>query len=592
MMVNRTLLIAVLAACTGQFRFPGVVVGSSAGASPVASPSPRHSSAPSRTADAGGGDPDTTPPRGFPAWCAGHRGSTETGYLSLKNDLGNDPREAEGWFSVKTIRHLAQASCAWRNSDTTGETAKIQAIYHQRRAELMKLAQLSDAETDELLAASLDEQKERQGISDFCGKIGSDEQDGVGKLTTKDEAERNAHVMMACAESQSNISQYDWPDASEILKFYMSGRCLASVASSVDPKALGGVRNYMEFGVCNAIFSHVDASKLDAEIKQYPSLAREWAKVHKGVLVEAAADSNKVFAAFAQKNAEWKPVLFDEPGKGLTAFMTAYTANKALFDKAKFLIENLKRHKVVAKLGGCEAEFWTPLAKLVAAKHPANVEAGADAMHDQTTYMLGRGLLACAELDNRADVVATFDRPLESAPVGSGPEQAVQWALIRYINAHADSLESEKLDSNTFAVFMRNDALDTRTSPSLNEIKGVVASVSPATSGWMKVTFKTESWMEDDFDCVETNKIDGIKSDGTLVYRQRCTFKGQSKHQSTEPPVVVEARFAGALKPGRLAELGETRNAGGEGERRAVPKLVRASKDAKAPMVGYLGFSW
>lgn len=31
--------------------------------------------------------------------------------------------------------------------------------------------------------------------------------------------------------------------------------------------------------------------------------------------------------------------------------------------------------------------------------------------------------------------------------------------------------------------------------------------------------------------------------------------------------------------------------AGGD-ERRAVPAEVRASKDAKAPLVGYLGFSW
>ncbi len=559
MMVNRTLVIALLAAWTC-------------------------------TAEAGG-DPDTTPPSGFPAWCAGHRGSTETGYMMLAKDLGDNEAEAGGWFAVETVRHLAQAACTWRNNDSAGETGKARAIYQQRRAELMKLAALTDAEMDELLAAELDEQKGWKVEADYCKALEhDDDDDGDTKLTTKESAERNARVQLVCHRVRPTIDAYDWPDASELLKFYASGRCLSSLADGVAHKTTGGVRAVMQFGVCNALISQIDNAKLDADIAKYPPVAREWAKINRGVTLGGVERARTHFTAYAQKHSEWKPVLFDEAAKGYTAFATAYNANKPLFDKAKFLIENSKQHKLVAKLAGCTQEFWAPLAKLVAAKRPATTEAGADAMHDQTTYMLGRGLVACAELDKRADIVSTFSWPLLTAPMGSGPEQSIEWTLVRYINANAEALDASKIEANDLGGFLRNDAMDRETG-SLNDIKGIVASVKPAANGWVTVSFKTESWMEDDFDCVETNKIDGIKSDGTLVYRQRCTFKGQSKHSSTEPPVTVEARFAGALKPGRLAKLGETRGAGGD-ERRAIPAEVRASKDAKAPLVGYLGFSW
>lgn len=89
------------------------------------------------------GDPDTTPPRGFPTWCAGYRGSSETGQLQLKHDL--DDRDAGGWYASDAVHHLAQASCAWRNNDRDGDTQKYQAIYHQRRAELQKLTSMTDA---------------------------------------------------------------------------------------------------------------------------------------------------------------------------------------------------------------------------------------------------------------------------------------------------------------------------------------------------------------------------------------------------------------------------------------------------------------
>jgi hypothetical protein len=569
--LTRTLVVSALATTAG------LVGHSSAHAAPI------------RTAVADS-DPDTTPPRGFPAWCAGHRGSTETGQLMLKKDL--DDRDAEGWYAGDAVRHLAQASCAWRNNDRDGDTQKFQAIYHQRRAELMKLASMTDAETDELLAATLDEMKSRQAESDYCQSLKSDRDDD--KTSSKDDAELKSRKFLVChRETQFGTGVYDWPDASELQKLASAGNCMAGIAQSVTHgfDKTGKVRLRMAFGHCNAMLSHVDQAKVDTEIATLPPVVREWAKVHRGVMVAAAGQARDFYTAYAAKNPEWKPVLFDEPDKAYQAFFTAYDANKTLLDKAKFLIENHKHHKVIAKLAGCQDEFWKPLSKLVSSKHPASAEAGADALHDQTTYMLARGLVACSELDKQPEAETAFAKPLAYAPTGTGPEQAIQWALAQYVNAHSEDL-GETFDAAAAKeiTMLRGDALDTRGGGSLDDITGVIKTVAPATTGWVKVSFKTESWMQDDYDCVETNKIDGIKSDGTLVYRQRCTYKGQSKHSSTEAPVLVDSKFAGALKPGRLAQLGRLR--GGSGDAKAVPTIVRASKDPKSKIVGYLGFSW
>ncbi len=188
------------------------------------------------SAGAAQADPDTTPPPGFPAWCAGHRGSSETGYMVLKNDLEGREGERNGWYAMETVRHLAQASCAWRNNDVA-ETQKIQAIYAQRRAELMKLSQLTDAELDGLLAASLDEMKSKQAESDACRTLQREDDDDKAKVTSKEAAERKSRAFMVChREERQGAGVYDWPDASEVQKFASAGTCMANIANGVAHK--------------------------------------------------------------------------------------------------------------------------------------------------------------------------------------------------------------------------------------------------------------------------------------------------------------------------------------------------------------------
>jgi hypothetical protein len=67
------------------------------------------------------------------------------------------------------------------------------------------------------------------------------------------------------------------------------------------------------------------------------------------------------------------------------------------------------------------------------------------------------------------------------------------------------------------------------------------------------VRFADEVTEYTDSDCHETGKIDGISSDGKLIYRQACTnFRTRVEHRKVAP-IQVPAEEAAALRPGDLA---------------------------------------
>jgi hypothetical protein len=60
-----------------------------------------------------------------------------------------------------------------------------------------------------------------------------------------------------------------------------------------------------------------------------------------------------------------------------------------------------------------------------------------------------------------------------------------------------------------------------------------------------KITFRTEKYMVPVLACEETNKIDRIASDGTILYRSICRKTGEQEAQSTNEPITVPT-WAGA----------------------------------------------
>jgi hypothetical protein len=71
----------------------------------------------------------------------------------------------------------------------------------------------------------------------------------------------------------------------------------------------------------------------------------------------------------------------------------------------------------------------------------------------------------------------------------------------------------------------------------------------------VRLTFRTETFKVPDLSCVETNKIDRINPDGTIVYRRICTKIGEHEETSTIEPVELPAFASDGVGAGSFVSL-------------------------------------
>ncbi len=71
----------------------------------------------------------------------------------------------------------------------------------------------------------------------------------------------------------------------------------------------------------------------------------------------------------------------------------------------------------------------------------------------------------------------------------------------------------------------------------------------------VKLTFRTEKYKVPDLSCVETNKIDRITSDGTILYRKACKVIGEHEETSTVEPVELPGFAAAGVGPGSFVSM-------------------------------------
>ena len=83
---------------------------------------------------------------------------------------------------------------------------------------------------------------------------------------------------------------------------------------------------------------------------------------------------------------------------------------------------------------------------------------------------------------------------------------------------------------------------------------GTVRALTPHANG-VRVSFADEVTQYDDADCVETDKVDYIASDGRIVYRQVCKNHRTRTVRTKVDPVVVPRADAAGLRPGEIATM-------------------------------------
>ena len=104
------------------------------------------------------------------------------------------------------------------------------------------------------------------------------------------------------------------------------------------------------------------------------------------------------------------------------------------------------------------------------------------------------------------------------------------------------------------AVGARVDPLPPR-SPAKIDGEAIVAGTKQQKDGTVLVRLRSRVEVEPRETCWETNRVDGIDSDGYLIYRERCKVVGKDRREIEPVPLIVPAAQAEALARGRLVQF-------------------------------------
>lgn len=518
------------------------------------------------------------PPGNLPAWCGGINGQTETAAGSIEDDA-----KTTGYGTDRVARSIAKGACAWRSS--AEDTQKIRDKVAAGRAKFIAATRLSEAETNELFAIVIDQKRADAESDAFCRAIKVEE----GEVTAHELSRAKALRFLVCDQGYG-AGEYDWPDITQIEQVAQVNNCFRSVAGNFNrdtDKFAQQPWPMLQFASCNAMATRIDPKKFLAEVardKRFNRYAALWAKAALGDALARIAVVQDRYKKIAAKKPVLEELLFTAPDRGYQAFSSVYAANKDAMEQAVVLLAGAKKLKQLAKTNaGCSATFEPLFVNALTAAKPADVDGFKAAFRDTLIHYTGLAFATCEAIEGHDLVASAYASQIIGTPAARGPVDAARSAAMEVLFANADEIDGVRdMTAQRGAPTVRLDV----SPPPSKETQAVIAAVAPGKDDMIKVTFKKETWVEQLYNCKETNRIDRIGDDGKIIYREICTPAGTKKHELKEEPVLVEKRFAGALKAGRFLEMRVTTGA----TRIAMPLRVYATKDKKQ-LSGYLGFA-
>lgn len=279
-------------------------------------------------------------------------------------------------------------------------------------------------------------------------------------------------------------------------------------------------------------------------------------------LLEYAA----TFRRLSPKIAGLEKMVFDAP----TQAAKNYVAKQAAADKP-LLDFVLSMEAQPGPIKGCAQKAWPFFVEALKPQSKAKVE------EVRVPGLLAWALAECAARDPSAPAMEPiFTYYAERSTAVRGPLTAAYLASVDAYNDAAGAAKNTGFDETkrggapgaaprslpqpgdnpigeaplTGSLFGHANALD----PERVGGSGVVKAVEKK-GETVRIVFRTEKFMVPDFKCVETNRIDRIASDGTILYRRNCTKTGEHEESATLEPVEVPSWAAGGVGPGNTVVL-------------------------------------
>lgn len=254
-------------------------------------------------------------------------------------------------------------------------------------------------------------------------------------------------------------------------------------------------------------------------------------------------------AASRARDPHWKELLITAPQAASDAWLAAADRHRDAIARSDAIAAAITAGDEGAH--GCEATLRRDLAPIVKSLVKPGAKSldqvGAQLASDPVLGLLVHRLAACIQLAGDRESAKMLDNLAATLGVIRGPRAAAYAAARRIHGVPADALrELPEVGPHT-----RQDFGELSHGQS-----GVIQSMTPAgKDGAVKLTFVPQPYQYTTQSCRETNKVDRVNSDGTVVYRQVCHDAGKAWGDNAPRPLTVPASCRAGLAKGRTVRV-------------------------------------
>jgi hypothetical protein len=397
---------------------------------------------------------------------------------------------------------------------------------------------------------------------------------------------------------------------SELMRSYYVLNCLGD-GHDLKKKELNILAAYARCGVDARA---LDRAKLDKELAEssYNDYAKHIAREQFANAKKVGERYRRVIDKLIKDDPEYKRIFFDVPEKAFKDWEAEYASNKKAIDAANAFETKLYGPSLKA-MKGCAKELRANFLAHLKSKKPKTVKDAEKAATDRVGMVLLGNLMACEAAEGNANTMKMLDELYGKGRLARGPRYAAYYAVIDVVSEIRSDRTKFPLEPKFFgyktvqSFSSRANKVCADVSPTDkkarrrgrggksckstvgNDAKGVVKAVKKGKDG-TTVRFKTERWREEVVECVDTNKIWMIESNGQVKYFQTCTHKGWETVKHTEKTTIIPKEAAAGIKPRMFFEGSADYPYETKGYKRfGYPRFVYKSKKKKK-LISFYGY--
>lgn len=313
----------------------------------------------------------------------------------------------------------------------------------------------------------------------------------------------------------------------------------------------------VDYAACRADARALDRKKLDAELKAggYNEHARSIAVLSLARAQRLAGGFEAALQKLAAKDEEYKEVLLDAPARAWKQWTSAAEEAKDALAAAHAYEDRFNGPRRSAAKG-CLADAHRALRAHVA-RHGGNTRAEVlGAATDAIGGILLEQVRSCNELEGQDAVVAEMEHVVRWGKPRRGPRYAVNVAMIEAVAKIAS-------DRPKFPITGEMVGFDAsgpvpaglgHQNDWNHDYAGTVAKVEKK-GDLVYITFKTERWKEDEYECKDGHRIVMFDAHGTPIYERSCRKTGRKvEKSSTAYPFFTTADNAHGIAAGTFVK--------------------------------------